>query len=300
MSEKIEFVRLSAANARGRNARQRLPPLAARARTLPDGQPHDDDVALGAGYSSNCPTMECPGPHTDRDRRLDGLLLADERQAIADIRRAETVRAFKLLGVAEENITWLGFPGRPRFTISSAVSRPRHTANSGIMGFTGLQNAFTYHLRHIRPTSVFCPQTTDWHPTHRVVYDEFMISSFTLRAAIWPELGEPLERISYISEMAVYCDFSTPPTLRIRTPLSIWSASLPPSPPLRPRNRLGPWLKTFARPVPSSSSAPSSIKFYDPASTSTSSNQSDRPERHRTASATGCGPARQPAAAGYL
>jgi len=87
-------------------------------------------------------------------------------------------------------------------------------------GFTGLQNAFTFQLRRIRPTQCFVPTWNDLHPDHRIVYEEFLISLFHSAGHIWPELGEPLSSVPYVNTYAVYCDFAAPPTLRMHTPMS--------------------------------------------------------------------------------
>jgi hypothetical protein len=64
------------------------------------------------------------------------------------------------------------------------------------------------------------PTSTDLHPDHRMVHSELMISIFHACGDIWPELGEKLSKVPYVSEMAVYCDFPSPPQLRITTPES--------------------------------------------------------------------------------
>jgi len=83
-----------------------------------------------------------------------------------------------------------------------------------------MQNAFTYHLRKMKPTQCFLPTSNDLHPDHRFVYDEFLISLFHSAGNIWPELGEHLSSVPYVNTFAVYCDFLAPPTLRMRTPQS--------------------------------------------------------------------------------
>jgi hypothetical protein len=55
---------------------------------------------------------------------------------------------------------------------------------------------------------------------HKIVYDEFLISLFHAEGEIWPELCTPLIAIPHINEIATYCDFIDPPTLRISTPFS--------------------------------------------------------------------------------
>ena len=266
MSEKIEFVRLV------RGERRVGETLASVSRHWQHGRerflmvsPHDDDVALGAGIFIQLARLWNVPVHilivTDGSM---GYCSPDERQAIADIRRAETVRAYKLLGVAEENMTWLGFPGGEIHDFLGRFPAPSYS-KLNIMGFTGLQNAFTYHLRHIRPTQCFLPTNNDWHPTHRVVYDEFMISLFHASGSIWPELGEPLERISYISEMAVYCDFSTPPTLRIRTPLEYLERKLAAIAAFASQKQIGALVENVRKAGPVEFLRTIEYKFYDPA-----------------------------------
>jgi len=38
---------------------------------------------------------------------------------------------------------------------------------------------------------------------------------FHANGDIWPELGKPLQAVPAIHELAIYCDFPEPPTLRI-------------------------------------------------------------------------------------
>ncbi len=86
---------------------------------------------------------------------------------------------------------------------------------SAIEGFTGLQNSFTYFLRQIRPTQVFVPTINDLHPEHKVNNEPLQISLFHSTGDIWPELEAPLDAVPAIHELAIYCEFPEPPTLRI-------------------------------------------------------------------------------------
>jgi LmbE family N-acetylglucosaminyl deacetylase len=61
------------------------------------------------------------------------------------------------------------------------------------------------------------PSPTDLHPDHQITHNELMISLFHARGAIWPELGQPLENVPRVCEMAVYCNFSQPPNLQLRS-----------------------------------------------------------------------------------
>jgi LmbE family N-acetylglucosaminyl deacetylase len=148
-----------------------------------------------------------------------GYCSLDEKDSIAEIRRNESYECYQSLGVPKENIIWLGFPD-----CQLSNHRGRRSANPDdpvqISGFTGLQNAFTHHLRNIKPTQCFLPTWNDLHPDHRIIYEEFLISMFHAAGNIWPELGEPLSNVPYVNTYAVYCDFAEPPTLRMRTPMS--------------------------------------------------------------------------------
>ncbi len=182
--------------------------------------PHDDDAVLGAGLLIQVAKRENVPVHilivTDGSM---GYCSLEEKETIADIRRNESYRCYQSLGVPRQNIVWLGFAD-----CRINEFRGRTPAEPGgpltIAGFTGLQNAFTHHLRQIRPTQCFLPTANDLHPDHRIIHEEFLISLFHAAGNIWPELGEPLESVPYVHTFAVYCDFAAPPTLRMRTPTS--------------------------------------------------------------------------------
>ncbi|MHC4157620.1 MAG: PIG-L deacetylase family protein [Planctomycetota bacterium] len=188
--------------------------------------PHDDDAAIGAGLLIQLAKRENVPVHivivTDGSM---GYCTLDEKEEISGIRRKEAFECYQSLDVPKENIVWLGFPA-----CYVDAYRGRHPASADdkviIKGFTGLQNAFTYHLRKIRPTQCFLPTSKDLHPTHRIIHEEFLISLFHASGAIWPELGEPLEKTPYAHEIAVYCDFPEPPQLKAHAPVSFLERKL--------------------------------------------------------------------------
>ena len=146
-----------------------------------------------------------------------GYCTGEQRHSIAGIRREEALGCYRELGVSAKNLIWLGYPDC-RLNEYRGRRPAQDDDRSGVGGFIGLQNSFTHSLREIRPTQCFLPTCNDLHPDHRIVYDEFMISLFHSAGNIWPELGEPLEKVPYVHTYAVYCDFAWPPTLRMRTP----------------------------------------------------------------------------------
>lgn len=182
--------------------------------------PHDDDVVVGAGLLIQIAQRENVPVHilivTDGSM---GYCSIEEKDTIAEVRRNETFQCYQSLGVPMENITWLGFPD-----CQTHNYRGRRQAQPDdkavINGFTGLQNAFTYHLRKTKPTQCFLPTSSDLHPDHRIVHEELLISIFHAAGSIWPELGAPLEKTPYVHEIACYCNFPEPPQLQIRTPAS--------------------------------------------------------------------------------
>ncbi len=89
-----------------------------------------------------------------------------------------------------------------------------------------MQIAFSRLLRHVRPTRVFVPTSSDLHPDHRIVHEELLISLFHAQGGIWPELGEPIAEVPRIYEMAVYCDFPELPQIRLETPESMLQTKL--------------------------------------------------------------------------
>jgi LmbE family N-acetylglucosaminyl deacetylase len=176
--------------------------------------PHDDDVVLGAGLAIQLAIHEGVPVHvlvvTDGSM---GYCSPEEKDSIAAIREQETFDSIVALGVPRENIRFLGFPDCQLGHFAGrrlAAGEP-----SAIEGYTGLQNSFTYWLRQIRPTQVFVPTMNDLHPDHKVTNEQLQISLFHASGDIWPELGTPLGAVPAIHELAIYCDFPEPPTLRI-------------------------------------------------------------------------------------
>lgn len=186
--------------------------------------PHDDDLCIGAGLLIQAAVQA--GVDVQCVVVTDGCLgycQSEHQDDIVSIRRCETLRSFELLGVRENQVTFLGFPdgGLTRF-----IGRRR--AQSGepqVSGFTGLQNAFTHSLRDLRPTRVFVATQSDLHPDHKITNSELMISLFHASGKIWPELGDPLV-VPQVHELAVYCDFPADPQLEVHGDGAAFDAKL--------------------------------------------------------------------------
>ncbi|RMG02379.1 MAG: GlcNAc-PI de-N-acetylase [Planctomycetota bacterium] len=177
--------------------------------------PHDDDVVIGAGLTTHIGILEGVEVHAviTTDGRMGYCRLA-QRRSIARIRADEAVEGYRALGLVAERLHRLGFPD-----CNLNPYRGRHFATIGdpteLEGASGLQNAFPYILRQVRPTRVFLPTPTDLHPDHKIVYEEMLISLFHAQGTIWPELGRPIEEVPKVYEYATYCDFSEPPQIRV-------------------------------------------------------------------------------------
>ncbi len=188
--------------------------------------PHDDDGALGAGLLMQLALEEGVKVHvvivTDGGM---GYCSNEEKGVISGIRKEETHKCYKTLGIPEENIHWLGFPDCNLFQ-----HQGRRKCQTGEMGeyagYTGLQNSFTQILRKVRPTQCFIPTRNDLHPDHKLIYDELLISIFHATGSIWPELGLSLEQTPSVHEIAVYCDFPEPPTFQINADESLLERKL--------------------------------------------------------------------------
>ena len=180
--------------------------------------PHDDDVVLGTGLFIQLAQQENIPIYimivTDGSM---GYCSKEQKDTISEIRREETYNCYKSLGVPEENIIWLAFPD---CRLNYYRGRRFSDSNDWTMyeGFIGLQNSFTHWIREIAPTQCFLPTSSDLHPDHKIVHEEFLISLFHAAGSIWPELGKSIEKVPFVHEMGVYCDFPEPPKVRMQTP----------------------------------------------------------------------------------
>jgi LmbE family N-acetylglucosaminyl deacetylase len=186
----------------------------------------------------------------------------EEQSSIARVRQEETYDSLVALGVPREQIHFLGFPDCQLGQFTGR--RPAADAPGVIHGYTGLQNAFTYHLRQIRPTQVFVPTMNDLHPDHKVTNSELQISLFHASGAIWPELGKPLEVPPAIHELAIYCDFPEPPTLRIASNEAIFAKKLDAIAAFKSQKQIGALIKNVRDAGPQEYIRTINFRFYQP------------------------------------
>jgi len=177
--------------------------------------PHDDDIAIGGGLWLKAAREAGVDVHllAATDGRM-GYCTLDERDTIAEVRAEELYDSCTRLGLTDrDKIHLLGYPD---CNLGLYLGRrPAMEGDPQAEGYTGLQNAFVQKLREIRPTRLFMPSPMDYHPDHQIVYNEMQISIFHAAGAIWPELGHPTD-VPEVYDMAIYCDFPSPPTLQLR------------------------------------------------------------------------------------
>ncbi len=265
MKEKFEFIRLVG------NERRVGPTLQSVCRHWQGDKehflfisPHDDDAALGAGLLIQLANRE--------NIPVDILIVTDgsmgycceaEKDTIAQVRQAEAFKCYQILDVPKENIVWLGLPDCQLNHYRSR--RPAQPDDKAVInGFTGLQNAFTYYLRKIKPTQCFLPTSSDLHPDHRIIHEELLISLFHASGSIWPELGEPLEKIPYTHEIAVYCDFPEPPQLKMRAPASFLEKKLSAIAAFRSQRQIGSIIDIVRHTGPEEYIRALEFKLYNP------------------------------------
>lgn len=226
--------------------------------------PHDDDVIIGGGLTILSALAEKVPVHVAvvTDGAL-GYCSKAEKDTISDIRKKETYTAFRTLGVPKENIHWLGYPD---CQLSHYQGRRPATADDPAQshGYTGLQHSFVEVLREVRPNQVFLPTYTDLHPDHRIVHSELMISVFHAAGAIWPELGRKLKRAPYIHEMAIYCNFPSPPKLRIRASEAAFAKKLKAISQFKSQKQIGEMVKILQKAGPWEYLRPVDFGLYNP------------------------------------
>ncbi len=190
--------------------------------------PHDDDVAIGAGLWLKAAVEAGVEVHimAATDGRM-GFCAPEEKASIVPVRAEELIESSRILGLVHpERIHMLGFPD---CSLSKYLGRreimPGEHDGEGKTGYTGLQGAFVQKLRQIKPTRLFMPSPMDYHPDHQIVYNEMMICIFHAGGGVWPELGASCA-VPEVYEMAIYCDFPSPPTLQLKCDAKSFQAKL--------------------------------------------------------------------------
>ncbi|MHC4841900.1 MAG: PIG-L deacetylase family protein [Planctomycetota bacterium] len=159
--------------------------------------PHDDDAILGAGLWIQAAIDA--GARVDvvvvTDGRM-GFSSRDEASEVVSKRATEARTAYSTLGVKAGNLHFLGFSdGGLTQEVGSRI------LDDELMG---LEPALCKVFRQLKPTHVLTTDEADWHPDHRVTFDEVRISLFHANGDIWSELGPTLVHLPALYSFPVY------------------------------------------------------------------------------------------------
>ncbi|MFW6250745.1 MAG: PIG-L deacetylase family protein [Alkalispirochaetaceae bacterium] len=177
--------------------------------------PHDDDIAM-AGALLVTAAVEAGVRVSCRiatDGRM-GYTAREQRENIVAIRKEETLESFRTLGV--EDVSWYDFPDADLYRHAGRRRATDGASPDVREGYTGLQNSLTWELRALRPHRVIALSGNDYHPDHKLLHQELLISLFHAQGAIWPELGAQLETVPPLYEIAAYCPFGGEPDYQLQ------------------------------------------------------------------------------------
>ncbi|MCL2743309.1 MAG: PIG-L family deacetylase, partial [Planctomycetaceae bacterium] len=178
---------------------------------------HDDDVVLGAGLTFIAGIESGVDTYAEVFSNGEmGYCSPEEKDTIAAIRKKEAQDSYAFMGLPAANLTQFAYndsnlPHAIGRRFASDKSLPNY-----INGAVGIENSMTWVIRKIKPSRIFVANRRDLHPDHQAVSYELMISIYHAQGAIWPELGEPIERIPNVYEYATYSDFISTPNMHVR------------------------------------------------------------------------------------
>lgn len=201
--------------------------------------PHDDDPAVAAALTL--------AAGRDAGARIRVRVVTDGRMGYTSVvsatdvvarRASETRDSFARLGI--DDVAWFGYPDaqlhlwQGRRAVGAAAPGSAADAASALVapnphvvaGHTGLTNSITAELRAFRPTRLMVMSAADYHPDHRVVHQEALISIFHACGDIWPELGAPLDTVPWVHEFAAYAPFTEEPNVQIEGSAAHFDAKL--------------------------------------------------------------------------
>jgi LmbE family N-acetylglucosaminyl deacetylase len=161
--------------------------------------PHDDDALLGVGYMI-CEMVRQKVPITIVVfcKGDTGYSDAALRSGIVDTRKAETLNAYRLLGLTKEDIL---FMDRPDFALR------RHVAWNGLEQEGGLFGEMIRLLRARRATRLFIANGYREHSDHTAVNDIGMFDGVQAGDPILADFGA-IAQLKSTHVYSVWADFS--------------------------------------------------------------------------------------------
>jgi LmbE family N-acetylglucosaminyl deacetylase len=160
--------------------------------------PHDDDAALGAGYLLRAVAERGGIPHVWVFCRGDaGYSTVAAKAGIVEVRRAETRRAYQLLGVPGENIASFDVPD---FALLATLVR-----EPGPLG-SSLFDRLVARLRLHRVSRVVFSSGHLEHADHTAVFLHALYTAPQAGDPILADLGEPFAAKTWLA-YSVWSDF---------------------------------------------------------------------------------------------
>jgi len=161
--------------------------------------PHDDDAILGAGYmilyalvsgANVYVLIFCNGCY--------GYSKLELKNKIVEIRKQETINAYREIGLREENIIRFDYPD---FSLRNFMGYILSNKEEGVLP------KVIKELRRIKPTRLFVPNAYREHIDHEAVSYIGSYDGPQVGDPVVVDLGEPFKIISYL-QYSVWSDFS--------------------------------------------------------------------------------------------
>lgn len=161
--------------------------------------PHDDDGIIGAGGLIAALTEE--------EKDVSVVIMTDgglgysepeDRGTIAQTRMREAVDSYYSLGVARENIRFLGYPDMSLWPYCSWETPG---------GETGAYRMLLIELRMFGPQAVFIPNREDIHPDHRATFEISRVAIWQAQKPVAADIGKPI-RIERVFAYQVWQKFT--------------------------------------------------------------------------------------------
>lgn len=174
--------------------------------------PHDDDALLGAGYMMLYALATgvrvyvlifCNG--------CFGYSKPELKDKIVEIRKKETINAYRELGLTEENIIRFDYPD---FSLRNFIGYILSNKEYGVLP------RLIKELRRIKATRLFVPNGYREHMDHEATYYIGSYDGPQVGDPVIVDLGEPFRIKSYL-QYSVWGDFSPEDALVSNRPVSL-------------------------------------------------------------------------------
>ena len=161
--------------------------------------PHDDDALLGAGYAMGAALAHGAQVHVaifcDGSAGYSRL---EDKETIVATRRRETISALRWMGLAEEGITYLGYPD---FSLVSYIGWKLSAGREGTL------RPLVSLMRRLGITRLLIPNGYREHLDHEAAYDIGRYDGVQAGDPVGADWG-PLAPVRSVLQYAVWGDFA--------------------------------------------------------------------------------------------